>query len=112
MLPLPSIVQAFVDKAGRIAKPWNIYLQQFTQAPPPFIDIIGASPFSYVAKEPGFLFIVGGTVTALHLIRGTVNIDLTGQKIIPVSINDTVITTYSVLPTIKFGANYGFNTLI
>lgn len=110
MLPLPNMVQPFTDAARRIAKPWNYYLQQFTQRPPAFMNVIGASPFSYIAKEPGYLIATGGTITALHLIRGSDDIDLTGQKIIPVSIEDTVIFTYSVLPTIRFVPIYGANT--
>ena len=110
MQPFPNMVQPFVDKLGKVIKPWNRYLQQFTQEPPPFILLSGASPFSYIAKEPGYLIIEAGTITALHLIRGTDNIDLTGQKIVPVSINDSVIVTYSVLPTLRFVPIYGANT--
>lgn len=85
-----------------------MYLQQFTQAPPKFVDItVDISPFSYTAKEPGYVIVDGGTVSAIHLLRGSDDLDLTGQKIIPVSINDTVITTYSVLPTMTFIPIYG-----
>lgn len=110
MQPFPNMVQPFVDKLGKIIKPWNRYLQQFTQAPPPFMLVTGASPFSYTAKEPGYLIITAGTVSAVHLIRGSDDINLTGQKIIPVSISDTVIITFSVLPTFNFVPIYGANT--
>lgn len=84
------------------------YLQQFTQAPPKFVAItVDTSPFSYTAKEPGFVFVAGGTVSALALTRGTDMLDMTGQKIVPVSINDTVTATYSVLPTMVFIPIYG-----
>ena len=58
----PSTIAAFVDKAtGIIKTPWIQYLQQFTQAPPKFIPVnVGISPFSYQAKEPGYVSIVGG----------------------------------------------------
>ncbi len=85
-----------------------LYLQQFTQSPPKFAIItVDTSPFSYTAKEPGFVIIQSGTVSAIHLIRGADDLNLTGQLVIPVSINDTVTTTYSVLPTITFVPIYG-----
>jgi hypothetical protein len=85
-----------------------LYLQQFTQAPPRFAAItIDTSPFSYTAKEPGFVIIQSGTVSAIHLIRGADDLNLTGQVVVPVSINDTVTTTYSVLPTMIFVPIYG-----
>ena len=84
------------------------YLQQFTQAPPTFVDItVDISPFSYTAKEPGYIVVSGGTVSAIELKRGTDTLDFTGQLLIPVSINDTVTTTYSVLHTITFIPIYG-----
>lgn len=84
------------------------YLQQFTQPPPPFKNIVvDGSPFSYTAVEPGYIIVNGGTVSAIHLLRGRDDLNLTGQKIIPVSIKDTVVVTYSVLPTITFIPIYG-----
>jgi hypothetical protein len=68
---------------------------------------VGTSPFSYTAKEPGYVIITAGTISAIHLIRGNVDITLTGQKIIPVSINDIVAITYSVKPTVQFVPIYG-----
>lgn len=108
MQPFPNIVARFVSPTGTVVQPWIQYLQQFTQAPPPVTAVVvGASPFSYVAREPGNVIITGGTVTAVHLIRGSDDIDLTGQVVVPVSINDTVIVTYAVLPTMTFIPIYG-----
>lgn len=105
---LPNALAKFVDQAGRIVNPWIQYLQQFTQAPPKFVSIlVDISPFSYIAKEPGFVIVTGGTVSAIILARGADTLDFTGQLQIPVSINDTVTTTYSVLPTITFIPIYG-----
>lgn len=85
-----------------------MYLQQFTQAPPPFIQIdVDGSPFSYTAKEPGYVIVSAGTVSAVALTRGTDTLDFTGQMQVPVSIGDTVTVTYSVLPTITFIPIYG-----
>lgn len=108
MQVFPNTGAPFVTKLGKILTPWIQYLQQFTQAPPSVSAIaVGASPFPYVAKEPGFIFVSDGTVTAIHLIRGSDDLNFTGQKLVPVSINDTVIVTYSVLPTVIFIPIYG-----
>lgn len=111
MIPVPNQLAPFVGKGGKIISPWNQYLQQFTQAPPKVLDlIVTASPFAYSAVEPGFIAVAGGTVSAIALTRGTVTIDVTGTKLIPVSINDTVAVTYSGLPDMKFLANFGNRT--
>jgi len=111
MIGLPSQLAPLVDNFGKILRPWTQYLQQFTQAPPKFMTVIvTASPFSYKVKEPGSVAITGGTVSAIVLTRGTQSINLTGTKIIPVSINDVITVTYSLLPTITFIPAYGQNT--
>lgn len=111
MIPLPNLIQNMVDKLGKLQSPWNFYLQQFTQAPPNISDIIvGTSLFNYQAKEPGFVHISGGTVASVTLFRGQIGVSITGTNIIPVAINDIIQVNYSVLPTMKFLANYGQNT--
>lgn len=111
MIPLPNLVSPFVNATRNLIAPWNFYLQQFTQAPPNVADIVvGASPFSYVSKEPGNVSVTGGTVSVTILTRGLINLDVSGQKLIPVSIGDAVTVVYSVIPTLKFLANYGQNT--
>lgn len=108
---LPSTLARLVDTTGKILSPWIQYLQQFTIAPPNIMTLnVGISPFSYVAKEPGNVVVTGGVITAIHLIRGAVDLDITGQKIIPVGIKDTIIITYSGLPTVNFIPSYGQNT--
>jgi len=111
MIPFPSTIARFVDGAGKVVTPFIQYLQQFTITPPDFVDIVvSASPFGYVAKEPGNLFITGGTVSNINLVRGAKILNVTGVTIIPVGIKDTVVIIYSVLPTIKFIPSYGQNT--
>ena len=110
MMPLPNMMAPLVNKIGRLLPPWNSYLQQFTQAPPAFNNItVGASPFSYVAKEPGNLIITGGTVSAVVLTRALVSINVAAARIVPVGIDDVVTITYSALPTIRFIPSYGQN---
>lgn len=115
MITFPSTVSRFVDNVGRVLQPFIGYLQQFTIAPPPFMAVsVGISPFAYEAKEPGNLFISGGTVSGITLTRGTDTITVApstaNPRMIPVAINDIVTVTYTVLPTIKFIPSYGSNT--
>lgn len=96
-------------KNGKILRPWNSYLSQFTQAPAPVMAVaVGVSPYSFLGREPGSLLISGGTVTAIHLLRGSVDLNITGTVgLIPVQIADTIVVTYSVLPTIQFLPSFG-----
>ena len=113
MIPLPNLRAAFVNKFGNLVSPWNSYLQQFTQAPPNIATVIvGASPITYTATEPGTVIISGGTLTALTLTRGLVTVALAiTDRIIPVGINDIVVITYSIAPiAIKFVPSFGQNT--
>jgi len=111
MQVFPSVLQDFVDSFNKLKNPWVQYLQQFTIAPPAFMDItVGASPFEYQAKEPGNLYATGGTITGITLTRGADTITITGEILIPVAVNDIVEITYAVLPTIKFIPSYGVDT--
>lgn len=102
-LPVVNLGSPLVNSQGLIQDPWTAFFRQFTQAPSGVMSlIVSASPFSYRAKEPGQISVSGGTVSAIHLIRGGTDIDVTGSKLIPVQIADTIIVTYSVLPTIVF----------
>lgn len=118
MQTFPSIAQRFVNAAGIVLQPFIGYLQQFTIAPPAFVDItIGASPFDYEAQEPGFVRIRGGTISNISLIRGSRTLLFfssgsdTEPRIVPVAVGDIVRTTYTVAPTfILFIPSYGQNT--
>lgn len=115
MQTLPSVLSRFISSAGLIVEPWIQYLQQFTIAPPAFAPVIvGTSPFAYEAKEPGNLFISGGTVSSITLTRGPDTIivapSTVNPRMIPVAIEDIVTITYTVLPTIKFIPSYGYST--
>lgn len=107
MNQVPSSIP-FTNLSGNLNPAWQSFFQQFTQAPPGASSlVVTASPFDYVAREPGLIAVVGGTVSALTLTRGTVSIDVSGEKLIQVSIKDTVTVTYSVLPVIQFLPSYG-----
>ena len=86
-----------------LISPWMNFWQQFVQKAAAIFSItVGTSPFSYTPNQNGHVAVSGGNVSAIALIRGTVSIDVTGIKLIPVSIGDTIKVTYSVLPTIQF----------
>jgi hypothetical protein len=110
MIPVPTLLAPFVGNDGRIKSPWNFFLQQFVQAPPPMFDIdVGPSAFSYQAVEPGFVSVVGAVIS-VALVRGTDFVNLTGTALIPVAINDFVVVNYAVAPQMKFIPNYGQRT--
>jgi hypothetical protein len=70
---------------GYLVAPWNSWFQQFSQKSPNIVSIT-ISP--YTANASGTLIISG---TAIFLTRGLISIALgNGQKIIPISIGDTV----------------------
>lgn len=108
LLPLPNMRAPLVsvkDNNGKelykgyILDPWNSYLQQFGQVAPTSAPVTGPSPFSYTANTKGNFIVIGGTVSVITLTRGTTSFNLTGEKIIPISIGDTITITYSVVPT-------------
>ena|ERR1700733_2346181 len=105
-LILPRLDARLVDNSGLALPPWTTFFQQFVQAPSAAVSlIVGTSPFNYSAKEPGQAAVIGGVVSAIALIRGTINIDVTGVKLIPMAIKDILKVTYSVLPVIQFLPN-------
>lgn len=106
-LPVTNTQVPLVDSRGLITTGWQAFFQQFTQAPSGAMTlIVTASPFSYIVKEPGLINVSGGIVTSISLVRGSVIIDVTGQKLIPVSIKDTIIVVYTGLPNILFLPNF------
>jgi hypothetical protein len=107
-LLVPNLSAPLTDSYGLIkSQAWISFFQQFVQAPSGTSSlIVGASPFAYQAKEPGLVNVGSGVVSHISLTRGSTIIDVTGLKLIPVAIKDTVTVTYSVLPTILFIPNY------
>lgn len=116
-IPLPNInaplARVEISVNGRkisgeafLVPPWNNYLQQFAQNAPAVMGIeLTGSPFSITPNALGTLIITGGTISNITLTRGNVYINLTGEKIIPIRLTDTVTITYSVLPTVQFLPN-------
>jgi hypothetical protein len=102
--PLPSNIPSFLDNFGKVSLPWLYFFQSINGAGEPIDAVtVGASPFSFTASQKGNLLITGGTVSQIQIQRAqtTLTTGLT-SGFVPVSQNDIVIVTYTVLPTIKF----------
>lgn len=83
--PLVKIVADF----GYLIKPWNSLFQQFTQSAPAVDAVTAASPFT--ANVNGKVILT--SAVTITLTRGLVSVSLTGERIIPVRIGDTVSWT-------------------
>lgn len=90
---------------GYVIDPWNSFFQQFTQQAPEVQAItVTGSPFSYQPNDKGKIIISGGTVSAIVLVRGSTAIPLSTTRplILPATIGDMVMITYSIAPTVQF----------
>lgn len=91
-LPVPNTNSPIGNIKGDkvyLIPPWNSFFQQFTQQAPA-IQTVTQNPFT--ANQNGTVIVASGATTTL-LTRGTTTINLgAGQKIIPVSIGDTITT--------------------
>ena len=99
----PNITAPLVNASLNILKPWIQYFQQFTLPPP---NATQQNVGTFVAAEPGFLYVKGATAVTLQ--RGSLKFDFTGALIVPVSIADSVTTTGSFIP--YFIPIYGAST--
>ena len=108
MIPVPNLSVPFLDNNGNLNSAWQSFFQQFTQAPPGVnTPVVTTSPFTYTAREPGQLAVSGGAITSIALIRGSVSINVTGEKLIALSVRDSVEIVYTILPSVQFLPNYG-----
>lgn len=83
--------------------PWTQFFQQFVQKAAAALAVIPTgSPFDYTPNQNGNIYVNGGTVSNVSIIRGLDTLDVTGQKLTPIGIGDTMRITYTVAPTVKF----------
>lgn len=90
--PVYNMLAPFVkikDGFGYLISPWNSLFQQFTQSAPAVAAVTSTSPFT--ANINGKVILTGAVT--ITLTRGSVSVSLTGQRIIPVRIGDTVSWT-------------------
>ena len=103
-IAFPSNLLPFVDAARRITEPWQLFLASLVALPGPVADVtVAASPFAYMPPGAGTVYVVGGTVSAIHILRGTVDVN-TGQIAggFALGQKDTLVVTWSVAPTMTF----------
>jgi hypothetical protein len=87
--PVINLSSPLVDpKTGKVVPPWNSFFQQFTQDAPA-VSSITQNPFT--ANAIGKVIILGATT--ITLTRGNTSTIISGVKIIPISIGDTVSWT-------------------
>jgi hypothetical protein len=105
VLNMQAALVRVANNVGYLLPPWNSFFQQLVQPAPAVQAItVSASPFSYTANANGSLIISGGTISDIDLVRGldTIPLSIVTPLIVPIRIGDTVIVTYSVLPTVQF----------
>lgn len=85
-----------VGNKGFLISPWNSLFQQFTQQAPNVASVTAANPFT--ANANGKVIITGAV--SILLTRGLTTTNLTGERIIPVRIGDTV--SWSGPATVEF----------
>lgn len=88
-LPVPNLQSRLVDKFGYLVPPWNTWFSQFSRQAPEVVDFSTTNPLT--ANANGAVIITGAATVSLT--RGTITINLTGERIIPVAIGDTVAWT-------------------
>lgn len=103
---LPSrLLKLISGESGTANDTWYQFFVRLAQlsAERPFDPVsLGASPFVYTARTIGHLFITGGTVSAISLVRSGIAVACPSNTFIPMAANDSVTVTYSVLPTMTF----------
>lgn len=95
-----------VLSGSKFNKVWYFFLSGLWSGQPPGAEVpatVGSSPYTFSAKQKGFLIVQGGTVSLVQFNRGTTNYT-TGQTqgCFPLSQGDSLIITYSVAPSVTF----------
>jgi hypothetical protein len=105
-IQLPTMKQPIADLVtGMVTPAWYGFFYDLTSDATPFEAItVGASPFTYTAVHPGMMLIIGGTVSAVGLIRGRITIAATGlvAGFFPMAAKDQLVTTYTGVPTMWY----------
>lgn len=91
-LPVPNMQSALAsvrDGLAYLIPPWNSFFQQFVQPAPDVAVVTLPSPFT--ANANGKVILTGAAT--INLTRGSVTVNLNGERIIPVRIGDTIAWT-------------------
>ena len=101
---LPNIAAPAVTEKLLFVESWIKFFAALINPPSAIAPItLTGSPFSYQTAEKGTVSIVGGTVSAVAIIRGqtTLSTGLTAG-LFPLGLDDTITITYTVAPTVNF----------
>lgn len=102
-MPAMSTVPIADPKTGLVTQAWYGYFRDLSSLATPIEQqTVGASPWTYTAVHSGNLLVKGGTVSKIGLIRARVTIMDIGMVagFIPVSPDDQVVITYTVVPEV------------
>lgn len=102
----PAYTEPLVTKDNTTAS-WYRWFQNLDKGLPPSSELavtVTASPWIYTAPSQGFVIVTGGTVSLVQFSRMPGTFYPTGQTVgtFPVSQNDQLKITYTVMPTITF----------
>lgn len=107
-ISLPSLWAPMLDpRSGILTEVWRGFFSDLVSPATPIqVVTVSASPFTFTAIHIGSLLVVGGTVSQIDLIRARVTVT-TGliAGFIPMSQNDQVVLTYTVLPSVWYIPN-------
>lgn len=106
----PGTNAPLLDANGNITPIWfRFFLSLWNRTGASQVDrtpgsvTVGSSPFDYVAKQDGTLFISGGGVSGVTLSRkGQIAPVGSHYAPIPMTAGDTVTLTFSATPTVWF----------
>ena len=94
--PFPGAQVPALGLTGLFATPWILYLAKFDAQPGAPLDVaLAASPASYTASQPGTLYLVGGTISAVTFTRSGNAVSLGPQRAVPMVNGDVVTVTYT-----------------
>lgn len=96
-----------LEEGGRTASTWYFFLAGLFRGLAPEREAAvtpGASPYTYSSPRGGFVIVSGGTVSAIDWSRDGTTFFTTGQTAgcFPLSSQDFLKITYTVVPTVTF----------
>jgi hypothetical protein len=96
-----------LQKGNNTSASWYRWMQNIDQGLPPSSETVitgHISPFTYQAPSAGFAIVHGGTVSSIQFARtsGTFHATEKTAGVFPMSQNDQLQITFSVIPSLVF----------
>jgi hypothetical protein len=103
---LPTF-ETSLTQGNKTSNVWYRFWQGLYQGRPPSGESSvkpTTSPFTYTTNQRGFVIVQGGTVSTIQFSRGLSTNYVTGLTggCFPLSAGDSLIVTYTVVPTMTF----------